>query len=580
MPIDGTVVANLAQELNTRLVDARVSRISQPEADELLLTCKTNAGQYRLLLSANASLPLAYLTEQNKPAPMTAPNFCMLLRKHLANGRILSVTQPDNERVLILTIEHRDDLGDPCRRRLILELMGKHSNLILVDEDDVILDSIKHISAQISSVREVLPGRRYFIPVQEGKVNPRDETGIQFLDRVQTKPASVAKALYSSYSGVSPLFANELCYRAGIDGDAACASVRKEEWCLLADVFQDVMEQIRSGAFSPHIYRKDGMPVEFFSLPLRSFADCEEESMASISAVLESFYAEKSAYTRIRQKSADLRHIVNTHLNRARKKLELQKKQYADTEKRDRYKRYGELIHTYGYNIPTGAKSFEAVDYETNEPVTVPLDPTLSPMDNAAKYFARYGKLKRTAEALTGQLKETQAEIAYLESIATALDLAGGESDLSQIRDELTANRYIRTRDKGQKKQAAKSAPCHYRSSDGYDLYVGKNNLQNDELTFRFAEGGDWWFHAKQIPGSHVIAKTKNGELSDCAFEEAAALAAYYSKARGADKVEVDYVRKKHVKKPNGAKPGFVVYDTNYSMVVKPDIARLQEISE
>ncbi len=580
MAIDGTVVANLARELNTMLADARVSRIAQPETDELLLTCKTNTGQCRLLLSANASLPLAYLTEQNKPAPMTAPNFCMLLRKHLANGRILSVTQPAYERVLIFTIEHRDELGDPCRRRLILELMGKHSNLILVDEDDVILDSIKHISAQVSSVREVLPGRRYFIPVQEGKTDPREETGAHFSERIQSKPTSVAKALYCSYTGVSPLFANELCYRAGIDGDAACASVTEKEWALLSDAFQDAMEQIRAGSFEPHIYREDGMPIEFFSLPLRSFTDCEDEPMDSISAVLESFYSEKSAYTRIRQKSADLRHIVNTHLERARKKLELQKKQYADTEKRDRYKRYGELIHTYGYNIPAGAKSFEAVDFETEEPVTVPLDPTLTPMDNAAKYFARYGKLKRTAEALTGQLEETQAEIAYLESVATALDLAGDESDLAQIREELTANRYIRARGEEKKKQISKSAPLHYRSSDGYDLYVGKNNLQNDELTFRFAEGGDWWFHAKQIPGSHVIAKSKNGELSDRAFEEAAALAAYYSKARDAEKVEVDYVQKKHVKKPGGAKPGFVVYYTNYSMVVKPDLSHLQFISD
>ncbi|MCD8207830.1 MAG: NFACT family protein, partial [Bacteroidales bacterium] len=504
MPIDGTVVANLAQELNTVLTGARLSRIAQPEADELLLTCKTNAGQTRLLLSANASLPLAYLTEQNKQAPMTAPNFCMLLRKHLANGRILSVTQPDYERVLIFTIEHLDELGDPCRRRLILELMGKHSNLILVDEDDRILDSIKHISAQVSSVREVLPGRSYFIPLQEGKTDPRADTAAQFLDRVKTRPTSVAKALYGSYTGVSPLFANELCYRAGIDGDASCASVTEEEWDRLADAFQEAMEQIRAGAFAPHLYRENGVPVEFFSLPLFSFADCEDEQMASISAVLESFYAEKNIYTRIRQKSTDLRHIVNTHLDRARKKLDLQRKQYADTEKRDRYKRYGELIHTYGYNIPAGAKNFEAVDYETNEPVTVPLDPTLSPMDNAAKYFNRYGKLKRTAEALTVQLEETQSEISYLESVATALDLARTESDLAQIREELTSNRYIRARGEGKKKQPAKSTPCHYRSSDGYDLYVGKNNLQNDELTFHFAEGGDWWFHAKQIPGSHV----------------------------------------------------------------------------
>ncbi len=581
MALDGTVVACLARELNQALSGARISKIAQPEADELLLTAKGSAGQLRLVLSANASLPLAYLTRENKPSPVTAPNFCMLLRKHLAGGRIRSVSQPGLERVLVLEIEHLDEMGDPCTKRLILEIMGKHSNLILTDDQDQILDAIKHISAQVSSVREVLPGRPYFIPAQEGKANPLEETADGFRSRVRTQPKPVAKAIYGAYTGLSPLIAHELCYRAGIDGDAACASIIDAQWDALAETFAALMEQIRTGNFAPHIYRDGREPVEFAAVPLLSYADCAAEAMDFISAVLESFYAEKSVYTRVRQKSSDLRHIVDTHLTRARKKYDLQEKQLHDTEKRDKYRMYGELIHTYGYDIPEGAKQFEAPDYETGEPVRVPLDSTLTPMENAQKYFDRYGKLKRTYEALTDLTQETKAEIDYLDSVATALSIARSETDLAQIREELTANDYIRARGGGKKKpQAQKSRPYHYRSSDGYDIYVGKNNIQNDELTFTLGEGNDWWFHAKQMPGSHVLVKTKDGELPDRTFEEAASLAAYYSKGRDSAKVEVDYVQKKHVKKPGGAKPGFVVYYTNYSMVATPHVEGPELLSD
>ncbi|MCD8151556.1 MAG: NFACT family protein [Clostridiales bacterium] len=580
MALDGIVVANLAYDLNRELTNIRISKISQPEADELLLTLKGGSGQKRLLLSANASLPLAYLTERNKPAPLTAPNFCMLLRKHIANGRILSVSQPSLERVLIFEVEHLDDLGDLRTKKLIIELMGKHSNIIFTDEKGMILDSIKHISAQVSSVREVLPGREYFIPAQKGKKTPLTETIDGFLQTVPTQPATAAKAIYGSYTGISPLIANEVCYRANVDGGAPCASVAEQEWVNLASQFVSVMAQVREGQFAPCILRKDGELTEFSSVPLYSYADCTAEPCASISRVLESFYAEKSAYTRIRQKSSNLRHIVNTHLERNRKKYDLQQKQLKDTEKRDKYKVYGELIHTYGYQVPEGAKSFEALNYYTGETITVPLDPAIPPMENAKKYFDRYGKLKRTFEALTELVDETKMEIDHLDSVATALDLAQSEGDFAQIREELIQSGYIRQRYSKKKQQQQKSRPWHYRSSDGYDIYVGKNNLQNDELTFRFSEGNDWWFHAKQMPGSHVLVKAKTGELPDRTFEEAARLAAYYSKGRESEKVEIDYLQKKNVKKPNKSKPGFVVYYTNYSMVSVPDITGIESVSE
>ena len=579
MALDGIVISCLANDLNTQFTGARISKIAQPESDELLLTLKGSCGQKRLLISASASLPLVYITDKNKVSPLTAPNFCMLLRKHIANGRILSVTQPGMERILIFTVEHLDELGDLRRKKLIVELMGKHSNIIFCDEEDMILDSIKHISAQISSVREVLPGRTYFIPAQEGKENPLTCSGGHFSETIRQKPASVTKAIYGSFTGISPLSANELCYRSGIDGDAPTASLTDEQLQHLTENFELLMQNIREHHFAPNIIKSGEEPIEFSAFVLSSYSDCQAVPYDSISEVLEHYYAEKSAYTRIRQKSADLRHVVNTVLERNRKKYELQKKQLKDTEKREKYKIYGELIHTYGYQVPEGSNGFEALNYYTDQMIRIPLDPTMTPQENAKKYFDKYGKMKRTFEALTELTEDTRMEIEHLESVATSLDIAESEADLQQIKDELAECGYVK-RKYSKKKQQGKSKPYHYRSTDGFDIYVGKNNFQNDELTFKFSEGNDWWFHAKGMPGSHVLVKTKTGDLPDRTFEEAAKLAAYYSKGRGSQKVEIDYLQKKNVKKPNKSKPGFVVYYTNYSMTIDTDISGIELISD
>ncbi len=579
MALDGIVVASLAKELQENFTNARLSKIAQPEKDELLLTMKGPNGQKRLLLSASASLPLVYISDKNKPSPMTAPNFCMLLRKHVANGRVISITQPGMERIIVFEIEHLDDLGDLRHKKLIIELMGKHSNIIFCDENDMILDSIKHISAQVSSVREVLPGRTYFIPAQQDKINPLEETGEHFISHALQKPCSTAKAIYTSYTGISPLAANEFCYRATVDGDAPCASLTEAEQQKLTEVFLAAMSDIRQGRFYPNIIMHQEEPIEYAAIPLTSYASDTIVPYDSISEVLENYYAQRSFYTRMRQKSADLRHVINTLLERNRKKYDLQKKQLKDTEKREKYKVYGELIHTYGYQLEEGCKGFDALNYYTNETIHIPLDDTISPLDNAKKYFDRYAKLKRTYEALTDLIEDTQLEIDHLDSIATALDIAETEADLQQIKEEMMESGYIKHK-YSKKKTQGKSKPYHYRSTDGFDIYVGKNNFQNDELTFKFAEGNDWWFHAKGMPGSHVLVKTKTGEMPDRTFEEAGRLAAFYSKGRGNEKVEIDYLQKKNVKKPNKAKPGFVVYYTNYSLTIQPDITGLELVSE
>lgn len=578
MAFDGITVACMAHELNKRLSGSRISRIAQPEPDELFLTIKTQKGNLRLLLSASASLPLVYLTETNKPAPLTAPNFCMLLRKHINGGRILSVTQPSMERILRFEIEHLDEMGDLCRKYLVMELMGKHSNIIFCTDTDKIIDSIKHVSAQISSVREVLPGRAYFIPDTQEKSNPLDISEEAFITRIRQKESRLSKALYTSLTGLSPLAAEEICHRASLDSDRAANSYETDELIHLYRTLDRFLEPVHTGAYESAIYYDGNTPVEFSCLPLTLYKDNRKEYFGTVSQMLEQYYAEKNTLTRIRQKSTDLRRIVQTALERNVKKYDLQAKQLKDTEKRDKYRIYGELINTYGYSVTPGSRSFEAVNYYTGENMTIPLDPQIPVQENAKKYFDKYGKLKRTCEAVTTLLAETGAEIEHLKSIQTALDIALKEEDLVQIKEELIASGYIRKRPAGSKKPKITSRPFHYISSDGYHMYVGKNNLQNDELTFQFAKGNDWWFHAKGAPGSHVIVQTGGDELPDRTFEEAARLAAYYSSNRQAEKTEIDYVEKKHVKKPNKARPGFVVYYTNYSMMIDSDISGIRQL--
>ena len=572
MAFDGIVVADLVHEFRNELIGGRIARIAQPETDELLLTIKTTDGQRRLLISADASLPLIYLTDANKPAPMTAPNFCMLLRKHIGGGRIVDIRQPKLERIIHFTIEHLDELGDLCRKELIVEIMGKHSNIIFCTSDGKIIDSIKHVSAQMSSVREVLPGREYFIPDTMHKADPLTVDADTFTGLLKEKPMPVSKAVYTSFTGISPVTAEEICHLAGLDSALPAKEYSEDVLFHLYTQFTIYLSAIKEGRFTPAIYYDGREPKEFAALPLTCFDGYECREYASISEVLSTFYSTRSLLTRIRQKSADLRHIVQTALERNRKKYDLQLRQLKDTENREKFRIYGELINAYGYNVEEGARKLDALNYYTNETVSIPLDPTKTPQENAQRYFAKYNKQKRTFEALSELSKETLEDINYLESVQTALDIALTEEDLAQIREEMAGAGYIRRRFT-KKKVRIKNEPLHYISSDGYHIYVGKNNLQNEELTFHFASGNDWWFHAKQAPGSHVIVKSNGDELPDRTFEEAGRLAAYYSSMRGSDKVEIDYVQKKHVKKPNGARPGFVVYYTNYSLVIDSDIS-------
>lgn len=583
MAFDGITVSGITYELNTLLKEGRISKIAQPEKDELQLTIKgADRTVYRLLISASATLPLIYITNDNKQSPLDAPVFCMLLRKHLQGSRIVNISQIDMERVIMFELEHLNEMGDLCIKYLIVELMGKHSNIIFCDKIDDklrIIDSIKRINCFVSSVREVLPGKDYFIPNKGKKYNPL-EFNVNMMDIITSLNMSVKQAIYNTLTGFSPVSAYELCERAGIDADMSANMLSNDEKLKLCSVIDSFVNDIRNCQYYPNIVYDNNKPVEFAVYHMKSFSNMSVEEYSSISEMLIHYYAEKNAHTRIKQKSADLRRIVSTALERNRKKLDLQLKQYADTDKREKYKVYGELLTTYGYSAVKGDKSITCNNYYTGQDITIPLDTELSPIDNAKKYFDKYAKLKRTYEALTLQIQESKNEIEHLDSISNSLDIATVLDDLNLIKQEMIDAGYIKKSGSSKRKQqkTPASKPLHYISSDGFDIFIGKNNYQNDELTFSNQSPGDWWFHSKGIAGSHVILKAAGKEIPDKTFEEAAALAAYYSKGRNMGKIEIDYTELKNVKKPKGSNPGFVVYYTNYSMVTDGNIAGLKEV--
>ena len=594
MAFDGVTVCAAACELRHFLTDGYIAKISEPEQGELLVTVKTRGfGTKKLLISANASMPFICLTDKSPAAPMQAPAFTMLLRKHLQGGRLLTITQPSLERVLIFEIEHRDELGDLVVKKLVVELMGKYSNIIFINPGqdlgyDIIIDAIRRVPPSMSSVRTVLPGERYFIPKTQDNADPFKEQGFDFFrNHVLGRPMNVIKALYGTYTGFSPVIAAELCYRAGIDGNDSAASVSEEDLKKLYDKFIALMDDLKNGVFAPEIVYEgrspeNAKPREFSAVPLTMYEDLIRLRFDSMSEVIERFYAERSAYNHIRQKSSDLRKIVSNAIERTAKKYDIQLNQVKDTDKKDKFRVYAELINTYGYDVPDGSDHFDAVNFYDGKEIRVPLDPALTVHENANKYFARFEKLKRTRAAATEQAEESRIQLTHLKSIEASFETAETEEDLILISEELKKTGYIKKNPMSPKNRKAVtvSRPIHFISSDGYDIYVGKNNIQNDELTFKTGSGNDWWFHSKTYPGSHVlliVGRQDPMSVPDTSFNEAGRIAAYYSTGRNQGKVDIDYTLIKNVKKPAKAVPGYVIYHTNYSMTAKPDISGIKK---
>lgn len=578
MAFDGIVIANIVKDMQDALLGGRIYKIYQPEPDEINLVIKNNGTTYRFMLNASATLPLAYFLNENKVNPQTAPNFCMLLRKHIGNGRIIGIFQPSFERIIEIEIEHLDEMGDLCRKKLITELMGKYSNIIFTDDNYRIIDAIKRIGAQISSVREVLPGYDYVMPPND-KRSPFEVTKDIFISDILGKSMSVEKAIYSSITGFSKVTAAEICYEALVDGSFSTDSLAEQNREALYQAFENLKQRLEQGNFCPVIAYDEDEPVAFSAVPLHMYDDLRMEKFQDISSLLQTFYAKKDTFSRMRQKSTELRKVLSTAVERTAKKYDIQRKQLKDTEKRDKYKIYGELLQTYGYEAKQGDKSITVMNYYTNEELTIPLDETLTPLENANKYFNKYNKLKRTYEASLKLVEESKATLDQLMTLQNSMEIATTEGDLAEIREEMILTGLVKAKPakKGSGK-VEKSKPLHFISSDGFHMYVGKNNLQNDMLTFKMAGPKDLWFHAKEMPGSHVIVKLEGAEdVPDATYEEAARLAAFYSSGKTSPKVEIDYTRRGNLKKPPHSNPGYVIYHTNYSMVALPDIKGIKE---
>lgn len=586
MALDGITTSAIVSELKSALVGGRIDKIHQPVADEIRMTIRSlGSGAKKIIISANSAHPRIHLTESTRENPMTAPLFCMVMRKHIAGGKIVDICQPNFERIIILRVESANEMGDITTKNLILEIMGKHSNLILTDENGKILDSIKRVTHEKSSVREVLPGKEYVFPPSQDKKNPLEAEKGDFLFSLHLQEGrKLQEFIYQTYTGISPIMAGEICSRAGLDASNSCQETTIEEGERLFTAFGKTMAEIKAASYQPAIYyqKENNRIVDFAVLEMTQFSGLQKNSFDSVSALLEGFYQERDNAAHIRQKAHDMRRLVMSNIERCVKKKEIQFKTRRETKGMELWKKKGELLTANIYAVPQGVTTFKTIDYyEADMPeIEIAIDPAKTPAENAQKYFSKYNKAKRTLAALEIQEKQNEEELVYLESVLNALDNAKDDADLSEIRTELAESGFIRrqVQKKGAQKPK-KSKPLHYVSSDGYDIFVGKSNLQNDELTLRMAEPTDIWMHTKDIPGSHVIIRTNGqSELPEATMEEAANLAAFYSKAKNSSMVPVDYTQRKNIKKPNGAKPGMVIYLTNRTIYITPDENRVNQM--
>ncbi len=583
MPFDGSVVSSIVHELNEKLVNGKVDKIYQPEKDELIIYIRSYKETYRLLLSASSMYPRVHLTEENKSNPTVPPSFCMLLRKHLTGGRIVSVRQPGFERIIEIDIDSTDELGYSTHKTIVAETMGRHSNIIFIDKPTGrIIDSIKRISLEISSVRAILPGGIYEYPPSGDKTDPLNISKEYFLERLGRISVSVRaeKHLMNSYNGISPAAAKDICLRSGIDPEMDLKDCDIELSEKLYHSFSKFLETVSKADFEPNIIYKDNKPSDFFCFPLHIYKEFEKQCFESMSKAVERFYHEKDQKDRIKQKSGDIYKIITNRLDRCYKKLEKLGGELQEAADSEKYKIYGDLIMSNIYDLQKGQDKARLLNYYSpeGEYLEIPMDIQLTPSANAQRYYKIYNKSKKAVSMINVQLEENRQEIMYLETQLDNLDKCTEELEIEEIRNELAEQGYTKARKSSKKKQAKASNPMRFISSSGFEIYVGKNNVQNDYLTLKFASNQDIWLHTKDIPGSHVIIRTEGRDVDDTTLEEAANLAAFYSKGRMSSKVPVDYTRVKNVKKPGGAKPGMVIYDNYFTMYITPDEEKLKKM--
>lgn len=569
MSLDGLVVHALVQELQL-CVGGRINKIHQPSDHDIVILMRAQGANRKLLLSANPTYPRAHFTEQNFMNPFEAPMFCMLLRKHCESAVIEAVEQVDMERIIRIRTRQLDELGDVSVKLLVMELMGRHSNLILMDpETGLILDGIHHVTPSISSYRIVMPGAAYVSPPDQGKANPltadRESFRAAIGDPDSQTGRGAEEALVGAYSGISPLAAREIAHRShALRGETGNADA-------LWEIFSGVMEDIRSGRFSLNMVT-DAKGRSFFSVIALTHLEGERRTAASVSGLLEWFYGDKAERDTVKQRTADLLKFLQNERNKNIKKLEKLAETLEEAKNADRFRIQGELVTAHLHMVKKGDKAVEVVNYyEEDQPtLTIPLDPLLTPSENAQRLYRRYTKMKNSLAVVSEQIESAQQEIIYLDSLLQQLDNAAMQ-DVAEIREELVEQGYLRDRSKKNRKKKKNDKPviACFQSSEGLPIYVGKNNTQNEYLTNRLAHPSDTWLHTKDMPGSHVVIR--GSAFGDATLHEASQLAAYYSQGKSSSLVPVDYTLIRHVRKPNGAKPGFVIYDHQKTLFVTPD---------
>ena len=565
MPLDALCLTAVAGEVRAAVQGGKIDKIYQPTRDEVVLYIRGPAGNVRLLLSANPGHPRAHLTERNRENPEQPPMFCMLLRKHLQGARILELNQPPLERILDFRLETLDELGDRVERRLVLEAMGRSANLLLLDGEGRIVDCTRRVDGDLArGQRQLLPGLFYRQPPAVDKLNPFTLEPEE-LRLALENPLGKAwdKLLLDSFTGLSPLVARELAFRAGDDSEKLAAELEK------------LGKAVEENHFTAYLLVREGKPVDFTFLPVLQYGpETESIPRESFSALLDDFFSDRESAERVRQRGQDLVKSVTSARDRTARKLGNQARELEATKNRERLRELGDILTSNLHLMEKGMSTFRTMDFYDPEggEVDIPLDPLLTPQQNAAKYYKEYNKAKTAEEMLTIQIEKGEKELEYLNSVLENIALAEGEKDLQEIRQELTETGYLR-RPKTAAKRAKRVSgkPMEFRSTSGLRISVGKNNSQNDLLTTKLAYKSDIWLHTQKIHGSHVILWLEGGEADAQSLTEAAQLAAYFSQARDGSKVPVDYTPVKYVKKPAGARPGMVVYTTYQTAVVEPD---------
>jgi predicted ribosome quality control (RQC) complex YloA/Tae2 family protein len=572
MAFDTLVVKKIVSELSEKLILGRIDKIYQPEKDELLLIIRTKTENLRLVLSASSNNPRVHFTDKNKENPLTAPMFCMLLRKHIQGGRIVSISQPEYERIIVIEIESRNELGDLTQKFLIAEITGRNSNIILCDDNYRIIDSAKHIDFLQSSVRQILPGGQYIFPPKQDKI-PILSDDIQNAVLDFSKDAQKCEnIIMSAVSGISPLTAREIVYSVLKSNAYTVSEISEDKKNSIQDAVQSFNKNL---CFAPCIiFDVLGTPVDFSAIAILQYGNnYNTVFFGSMSEVIEKFYSSRDKRERIAQKSASLTKLLKNNIERCAKKLSILQKTLNDAKDKEKYKIYGDLVTANIYKISKGDKRVTVENYYApeNSTVEIALKETLSPSENAQRYYKLYSKLKNAEIEVKKQIESTVSELEYFESTLSLTENLESEADINAVRTELADLGYLKRQKSGKRQKTEQAKPLHFVSSDGFDIYVGKNNTQNDYLTLHFANSSDLWFHTKQIHGSHTVIKLGiNKEVPDSTILEAAQLAAFYSKARESSQVPVDYTKIKNVKKPNGAKPGMVIYDNYNTLYVTP----------